>query len=112
MIDIDHETLIDPRAAARLDVFANQITGKPAHKSKVFRAILQGCRAHDGRRVKLEHVRVPGGIRTSREAIARFVAALTGDVDTATNAAPTRTPARRAREIKAAERELTAAGIL
>jgi hypothetical protein len=95
MIDVLTEHLIDARTAAGLDVFSNPRTGKPGHKSKVHRAMTHGCRGHDGRTVKLDHVRVPGGVRTSREAVGRFVAELTGEPNPA--AVARRTPAQRDR---------------
>lgn len=109
-IDTSTETLLDPRAAAADPVFRNARTGKPAALSKVYRAFLNGCRAADGQRVRLEFIRVPGGVRTSREAISRFVQALS-DPDTAPSNVM-RTPARRAKPIESAERELKAAGML
>ena len=110
MIDVSTEALLTPSAATREPLFANARTGKPGSIPRVYRAMNLGARAHDGRRVRLEWILGPGGRRTSREAIARFVAELTGDA--APVAKPARTPARRQREHASAERQLQAAGIL
>lgn len=63
----------------------------PAHRgpgtvdpSTVFRWVTKGARSADGQIVKLEAVRLPGSWRTSRPAIARFVAALTPATDSST----------------------------
>ena len=59
--------------------------------------------------VKLETIKTPTGISTTKSAVLRFFAALT---DPAAAPSSARTPARRAREIAAAERELRSAGML
>lgn len=87
---------LSPAAAGRL--FPGHRGGKSVDPSTVFRWITGGTAAPDGRRVKLEAVRVGGRWITSRGAVARFVAALTAAADPAApnpGAPVTRTPADR-----------------
>jgi hypothetical protein len=86
----------------------------PAHRgngtldpSTIFRWVTRGSRSAEGRVVKLEGVRVGGRWLTSRGAVTRFVAALTGAMDlTATTSTPSpQTPAAR---LLAAERATAA----
>jgi hypothetical protein len=51
--------------------------GKPATRSRLVRWILDGVTAPDGRRVRLEAVRLAGKWVTTPQAIARFAAAQT-----------------------------------
>jgi hypothetical protein len=100
MIDIFGEDLIDFRTAAREKVFRHPKTGHPAHISSIYRYVLRGGRASNGERVQLEVVKTPSGLRTSREAIQRFIGAMSN---------PTAPPAllkSRAKEITRAESEL------
>lgn len=87
----------------------------PAHRgsgtvdpSTVWRWVTRGAQAADGRPVKLEAVRLPGSWRTSRPAVARFVAALTPAPDPTTP--PARTPAARKRACDRATRRLQQMG--
>jgi hypothetical protein len=107
VIDVFSEELIDLRRVCRESVFRNPNSNKPAHISSVYRHVLRGALAVNGDRVKLEVVKTPSGLRTSREAIQRFVERLTNP-GTST-AAPT--PAARRRAVAAANAELDAAGI-
>jgi hypothetical protein len=77
MFDVLNEDLIDLRAACREKPFRHRKTGKPAHISSMYRHVMRGARAANGERVRLETVRTPSGLRTSREAVQRFIAALT-----------------------------------
>lgn len=104
MIDVVNETLLGLREACREQVFRNRLTGKPAHIASLYRHVMRGARAANGDRVRLECVKTPSGLRTSREAIARFIAALT-DPDR-----PAPTSRARAKQIAQAERELIEAG--
>lgn len=106
MIDVLAETLIDLPTAAREPALRNARTGKPCHAAQLYRFFHIGARSVTGERVRLEFVKVPSGLRTSREAVARFIAALT-DPDRPT--APPRTRTRQAQQDRA-ERELAAAG--
>jgi hypothetical protein len=73
------------------------------HKSIPFRWATTGKAGH-----KLETIRTPTGVSTTRSAVLRSFAGLTGG-PIATPAA--RTPARRARDVARAEAELAAVGI-
>jgi hypothetical protein len=104
MIDIFAETLLDVQAACNEPPFRNPKTGQPLHVSGMYRLFLKGARAADGTRIKLEIIRTPRGLKTSKEAIGRFIAALTNP------GLPPPTSARRNRERELAERDLTDAG--
>ena len=106
MIDPLNEELIDLQAACSLPPFRNPKTGKPCHKSALYRHVLRGSRAANGDRVRLDVVRTPSGLRTSREAVLRFIRALT-DPDTPLPPIPTK---NRAKQQEAAVAELVAAG--
>jgi hypothetical protein len=103
MIDISSEDLIDLRIACREPVFRSR-GGQPCHVSSLYRHILRGARDANGGRVKLEIVRTPSGLKTSRQAIERFIRQLTDPT-----APLPQTKARRSRQ-EAAERELRDAG--
>lgn len=104
MIDVLNENLIDLREAAKLPPIRTR-TGKAAHISKMFRLAKLGVRASNGQRVRLETVRCPSGLRTSTEAVQRFIRELTDPDATA------QTPASRQREVDTAEKELQQAGL-
>jgi hypothetical protein len=106
MIDIYAETLLDLRQACRLPVFLNPRTKQPLHISGIYRHIKRGARAANGERIRLEVIRTPTGLRTSREAVGRFIVALTNP----TPFAPISQCASRKRQIAQAEAELMAAG--
>ena len=95
-IDVDTETLIHFAAAAR------EFPGRPVCIQTLHRWRLHGIRG-----VKIETC-IIGGLRwTSKEAIARFIAAQNaGD-----SPAPAVTPKQRARQSAAARRELEAMGL-
>ena len=83
---------------------AQTLNGGPVHVSTMHRWRMRGVRG-----VKLESV-LRGGIwHTSDQAIARFFVATTAAADR--EPAPTRTTARRKRDIDDAEAELSSAGI-
>jgi hypothetical protein len=77
------------------------------HPATLTRWILRGVRALDGRRVRLEAVRVGCRWLTSEAALARFAAALgaTGDP------APIQSPAARDKAASAADRDLQELGV-
>ena len=106
MIDITREELISCKEASKL--FPPGRRGKRPHRSTIFRWITSGARG-----VRLESVSLPGGRATSREAIARFLKALT-EIDEREN--PFRQPTapsieHRRRRLADAERELDKLGI-
>lgn len=78
--------------------------GRELDRGVGYRWHLKGKDGH-----RLEAIKTPTGLSTTRSAVLRFFAALT-DPDTASKPLA-RTPARRQRDIAAAERELAAAGI-
>jgi hypothetical protein len=85
-------------------------SGRPVHFSCVFRWVTDGVPGPDGRRVKLEAIKVGRRWLTSIEALARWAERLTPRTDT--GAVPNhRTPARRKRDVERAARELDDAGI-
>lgn len=106
MIDIDTEQLLSPKEATRHPAFRNA-KGRPGSLAAVYRAINPGARAVTGERVRLEVVKVPSGIRTSREAVGRFIAKLSNR-----DAAPTFSPAAQRRNAARVDAALNAAGIL
>jgi hypothetical protein len=69
MIDPLAEALISPTDAAK--IFPKARSGKPVHVSFVYRAMKCGCKG-----VVLESIRTPK-LATSRQAVARFITALT-----------------------------------
>ena len=71
---------------------------------------MRGAGAPDGNLVKLEAVRIGGRWLTSREALQRFVAALTPRVDAAAPAPP-RTKEARTRSSERAATELKRMGV-
>lgn len=84
--------------------------GRKTHISTILRWILQGAKAPDGRRVRLEAARIGGRWFTSREALERFSERLTPTADFPTSAMP-RTPTARQRASERAGRELDQIGI-
>lgn len=82
--------------------------GRPVVPQTIGRWISSGVAAPDGRRVRLEARRLGGRWVTSREALERFMAALTPGLD---DEAVVETPARRRQEREYAARVLDAAGI-
>jgi hypothetical protein len=85
--------------------------GKRTHISTILRWIMHGAKAPDGTRVRLEAVRLGGRWLTSREALQRFVQALTPRVDGADPEPEVRTPARRQKASEHATKEVERYGI-
>ena len=109
MIDVFNEQLIDLRAACRLPAFRNPRTKRGAHVSQAYRWITRGARAVDGQRVRLEVIKTPSGMRTSREAIARFISKLSTPSPLTPEASLS---TRRRQQVECAVRELHEAGVL
>jgi hypothetical protein len=84
--------------------------GRRTHISTILRWILQGAKAPDGQRVRLEAARIGGRWFTSREALERFSRALTPATDLPPATAP-RTPTARQRASDRAATELSRIGI-
>jgi hypothetical protein len=110
-----------PEVARRMPSYRRKRTGGTDEKPEygeplsvspctVWRWITEGVRLPDGRRVRLEAARVSGRWLTSEQALARWLAAQTPDLDAPTPPAP-RSPGRRAAERRAAGATLDAAGI-
>ena len=72
-IDIDAEELMSV-ASACAHPCLRHLSGKPCAAAKIYRLFDGGIRG-----IRLESVRVPGGLRTSREAVARFISGLNAD---------------------------------
>jgi hypothetical protein len=70
---------------------------RPVHPSCVFRWATSGSSAMDGHRVKLESARIVSRLLTSKQALERFVAALSGPISTETMP-EMRTPAASTRQ--------------
>lgn len=105
MIDVLNETILDLPEAAKLSPFRNHKTGRPAGLASLYRYIQRGARSVNGSRIRLETIRTPGGTRTSREAVERFIRALSNP-----DAAPAPSSKARKKQIADAESELQAAG--
>src|ERR1035438_2929339 len=100
MAEILSESVISIHEAAAL--FPGRQPGKSLNFSTVWRWILKGIRANDGQVVRLEACRLGSRWVTSREAIARFSAALTPTHD----AEPISTPPARKRSADATAKKL------
>ena len=106
MIDIETESILTPSAACKEPGLRNPRTNKPCALSQFYRAVNPGARAIDGSKIRLEVVKLPIGICTTREAIRRFIAKLTDpDADI-----PEPTSKARQRQQRGAVSELEAAG--
>lgn len=105
-IDVLAESLIDLPTAAREPALRNARTGRPCHLAQIYRYIQVGARSVTGERIRLPVVKTPSGLRTSREAVARWINELS---DADRPAPPIRTRARQAQQDRA-ERELADAG--
>jgi hypothetical protein len=109
MIDIEKEQL---HPIARAAGFVPGARGKKCHASTILRWILDGAKSPTGERVRLEAIRRPCGWLTSREAVQRFLEALTPDLTQAGNERrKIRPPATRERASRRAERKLERLGI-
>lgn len=105
ILDEDH---IGPKEACRDKLLRNARTGRPCHLSQFYRYVTSGGRARSGERVLLEAIKCPGGFRTSRQAIRRFVERLS---ETGTSeASPARTSTQRTKASSRAARELELLG--
>lgn len=81
--------------------------GDPTHVSTMNRYVQRGARAGSGERVRLEAFRIGARWVTTREAVARFVAALTSKPDAAPAPQP---PTRSKRAADRAGEQLAALG--
>lgn len=83
------------------------VNGRATSKPKIHRCRLTGIVGADGQRHRLECIKTPGGWATSREAVARFLAALTGLHPTEL---PTTSAKHQSNRAEAAQRELEKLG--
>lgn len=100
-IDIDAETLLTVAEASAHACLRNP-NGRPCAVAKIYRLFDAGIRG-----IRLEWISVPGGRRTSKEAIARFIQQL-NEADH--NRSPVTTTAKR-RAMQAVDHELDELGI-
>jgi hypothetical protein len=84
-------------------------SGKPTHPSTPTRWALDGIRLPDGRRLKLEHIRMGDRIMTSKPALVRFLAAQQDPSIVPETNLP-RSPAQRRKEIEDAKATCEAMG--
>ncbi len=86
--------------------------GHPVHASTLSRWRARGVAARDGRRIKLQAVRAPGGWRTSVAWVMEFFEALAQDRNDGERTVPEiRTQSARHRDAVRAQRELAKIGI-
>ncbi len=109
MLDLTTETPLSLEAAARLVPPARG--GKRCHLSTILRWIIDGSRAPDGSRVRLEAVRLGGKWVTSAAALQRFAERLTPRPADTPEAPARRTPGQRRRAAERAGAELQRMGI-
>jgi hypothetical protein len=83
--------------------------GAPVSLACLLRWVLDGARAPEGEKVRLEAVRLGGRWITSVEALARFADRLTPK--TSDSPLPARTPRQRRRAAERAEKELERLGL-
>jgi hypothetical protein len=108
MIDIVNEATMPLSHAGRL--LPPYRYGRPVSLSCVLRWVLDGVKLPDGRRVRLEAIRLGGRWLTSREALQRFAEAQTPNPDLSTQELP-RTQTSRRRASDRAAKELDRIGI-
>jgi hypothetical protein len=109
VFDLTAETPLSLAAAAKLVPPARR--GKRTHLSTLLRWICTGATAPDGSRVRLEAVRLGGRWVTTREALARFAAALTPRLGDEGAVLAMRTPTSRERSSERAAKELEQLGL-
>lgn len=100
------ENVISLGTAARM--FPGSRGAEQTSPSTVYRWAVKGTRTSDGRTIRLEHFRAGCRVMTTRQAVERYVQALTstGNSDTT----PIRTPAARTRASEDAVRALEKLG--
>ena len=101
------EDLIPLGVAANL--FPGARGADRVNPATVFRWCTRGTRTPDGQVVKLECLRVGSRLLTSRQAVVRYVANLTGSIP-GTNRSSPRTPSEKARSSEAAAAALKKLG--
>lgn len=109
MIELANERTISLAAAARMLPPGRR--GRPVNLSTILRWVLDGVRLPNGARIRLEAIRLGGRWITSVEAMERFAARQTPDLD-AEPPKLARTPAARNRASEAARKRLEKVGAL
>jgi len=85
--------------------------GRPGvHPTTIFRWMTKGVLCPDGRRVRLESVRIGSRYWTTWAAVERFVAATSGSTGTELSPPAPRSPTARQQASRRAERELADGG--
>jgi hypothetical protein len=107
-IDLGSEHVISLAQAAR-SVPSSQ--GKTVHAATVWRWIRKGVLAGDGRRVRLDAAKLGGRWVTSKEALQRFLEALTPSFGNPQRGVAPRTPGQRKRAYERAAEALDKEGI-
>jgi hypothetical protein len=77
MIDLTGESILSLKEAAK--ILPSFRSGRPVSFACVWRWVQKGCRATNGRKVKLEALRLGSRWITSREALQRFAEQLTAE---------------------------------
>lgn len=108
MIDLASETLLTLNQTAKRLPCGRQ--GRPMHMSAVLRWIISGLPGPNGRRVRLEALRVGGRWVSSEEALQRFAQRLTPRLEDDTTLSP-RTASQRERASARAAEKLANEGI-
>jgi hypothetical protein len=107
-IDLGSERTLSLSQAAR--ILPPGRRGRPVTLSCVLRWVLEGVRLPSGEAVRLEAMRLGGRWLTSMEALQRFAARQTPDLERCSSAPTLRTPARRRKAVARAEAALQRAG--
>jgi len=103
MIDLDIESPLTLREACQVDFLRRN--GRALNFSTMWRWTHYGALAQDGTRIKLETIKLPSGLKTSREALKRFAERLTGN---SIHTPPT--ASQRRKSMERAEQQLDRAG--
>jgi hypothetical protein len=109
MLDITSEDTLTLTDACR--ILPRGRNGSRPQLSTLLRWILDGCRAPDRRRVRLEAVRLGNKWITSRQALQRFAAALTPTLTDDVATPKWRTPRQRTLASASAAKELERLGM-
>jgi hypothetical protein len=102
------EDLLAAHEACATPGLRNDKSGEPLSAKRFYGLLKTGARSVTGETIVLESIRTAGGLRTSRQAIERFIAKLSGAKSISR---PTRR-ATRQRQVDVAMRELEAVGMV
>lgn len=110
--DILRETVLSVSEACKLDFLPCRV-----ERQTIWRWMIKGVRGRDGKRIRLQNLRIGGRHITSAEAMRRFFAATTADSVRDDEPAevpatpPPRTPKQRRRASESAGKQLEKLGI-